>query len=218
MDIQSLAGSRRSGRAFKKEAVKKEVVEELLGLAGQAPSAINLQPWEVAVVAGEELDRLKRRLKKAYEERKVSCGPGTRAPIPDKFKARQVELFQGMAEVAQGAGMDLPKFIEEGSLSFYGAPCALIFYLEEVFLPTRILDLGIALGYFFLAAESRGLATCPLGLILAYEEEIKDQLNIPEGKTVLLGVALGYRDEKAPINAFKSERIPLRHWVRWLSA
>ena len=216
MELQNLAGERRSTRAFRSDPVPKNILEELLTLAGLAPSAINLQPWEVVVVTGEELERLRARIMKAYKQRKVSCGPGTKTVLPDIFKKRQVGLFQGMDAVAQKAGINLPAFIEEGSLTFYGAPAALIWCLDEVFPMHRALDLGIALGYFFLAAEEKGLATCPLGLITAYQEEIKDQLNIREEKEVLLGVALGFREEGAVINAFKSVRIPLSQWTRWV--
>jgi nitroreductase len=61
-----------------------------------------------------------------------------------------------------------------------------------------------------------GLATCPIGLITAYEDEIKDVLNIPENKNVVIGIALGYPDQESPINRFKSYRENLDNFVRWI--
>jgi nitroreductase len=79
-----------------------------------------------------------------------------------------------------------------------------------------MVDIGVALGYFVLAAHELGLGTCPIGLILAYEEEIKDLLNIPEEKIVIIGLALGYPDWNIPINRFKSQRDFLEKFVRWI--
>jgi hypothetical protein len=53
-------------------------------------------------------------------------------------------------------------------------------------------------------------------LITAYEDEIKDLLNIPENKNVVVGVALGYPDWDVPINQFKSQRDNLEKMVRWI--
>jgi len=53
-------------------------------------------------------------------------------------------------------------------------------------------------------------------LNLAYEDEIKDLLNIPENKNVAIGVALGYPDPEVPINRFKSQRDDFNKFVRWI--
>jgi nitroreductase len=79
-----------------------------------------------------------------------------------------------------------------------------------------MVDIGVALGYFVLAAHEFGLGTCPIGLITAYEDEIKDLLNIPENKNVVIGVALGYPDGENPINRFKSPREDLENMARWI--
>ena len=69
MDFLKVIKERRSIRAFKPDPVPKETIEEILKLAILAPSAINLQPWDLIVVTGEERERLSRRLIKAYKEK-----------------------------------------------------------------------------------------------------------------------------------------------------
>ena len=76
MDLKEAMESRSSTRVFAKKKVEKEVVEELIALASRAPSALNLQPWEVVIVAGEEKQRLSNVISKAYGEMEVPCGPG----------------------------------------------------------------------------------------------------------------------------------------------
>jgi nitroreductase len=113
-------------------------------------------------------------------------------------------------------GADPDQFINEGSCNFYGAPVAVLICLDDSFPKARMVDVGLALGYLVLIAHEFGLATCPNGLIIAYEDEIKDLLNIPENKNVVIGVALGCPDWDVPVNRFKSQRDDLEKFVRWI--
>jgi nitroreductase len=108
------------------------------------------------------------------------------------------------------------QFINEGSCSFYGAPVAILIFQDDSFSKGSYVDIGIVLGYFVLIAHSFGLGTCPIGLINAYGDEIRDLLNIPENKSLVVGAALGYADGERPINRFKSYRENLEKVVRWI--
>src|SRR5208337_906278 len=96
MDLREIIKERRSIRAFKDDRVPRKKVEEVLGLAVHAPSAINLQPWELTVVMDEERERLSRSLLKAYREKQISCSPGNVKPLPKVFAARGAESFEAM--------------------------------------------------------------------------------------------------------------------------
>jgi nitroreductase len=216
MDLIKAIQERKSIRAFKPDPISKERIEEVLNLALHAPSAINLQPWEFIVVAGEERERLSRRLIKAYREKKISCGPDAVKPLPKAFGKRGAKTLEAMNPYFKELGVQSDPFINEGSCNFYGAPAAIIICLDDAFSKARFVDIGIALAYFVLAAYEFGLATCPIGLITAYEDEIKEVLNIPENKNVVIGIALGYPDQESPINRFKSYRETLENFVRWI--
>ena len=60
MELDRIIAERKSIRAYKKDPVSRELIKEVLQRAIQAPSAINLQPWEFIVVLGEERERLSR--------------------------------------------------------------------------------------------------------------------------------------------------------------
>ena len=93
MDILQAVMKRRSTRAFLDTRVERETIETLLSLATQAPSAINLQPWEFVVVSGEEKKRLSKLLVKRMREKNISCGPGAKKPLPEFFLERQRGLM-----------------------------------------------------------------------------------------------------------------------------
>jgi nitroreductase len=214
MDVLKVIEERRSTRAFLEKPVDRDTLERLLGLATQAPSAINLQPWEFTVVSGEERKRLSRVLVKRMRERNISCGPGATSTLPEYFVERQRGLLDVMLPhlPEQTAFQD---FINEGSCNFYGAPTAIIITMDEVFSSARLTDIGIVVGYLVLAAYDLGLGTCPIGLITAFDDDIKGELSLPEDKRVVIAVALGYGDPQAPVNRPRSQRAPLSDVVKW---
>lgn len=213
--IQAIQG-RRSIRAFKPDPVPKEKIEEIIKWATLAPSAINLQPWEFIIICGEEKERLSRRLLKAYREKQISCSPGNVKPLPKSIAKRGAQTLEMMNPFFEEMKVDPNQFINEGSCNFYGAPVAILICLDDSFPKSRLVDIGIILGYFLLLAHEYGLGTCPIGLITAYEEDIKELLNIPENKHVVIGIALGYPDEQSPINRFKSPREEFTKMVKWI--
>ena len=215
MDIFSVMQSRHCTRDFSSRAVSRQEVESVIRCAGLAPSAINLQPWAFVVTYGEEKERLIRRLNKARAERQVPCGPGTEAPLPEAFASRSRRASEAMKPLIARKGVPFNRFIEEGSCAFYGAPIAIIVTMDRLFPPIRYLDVGLSVSYLLLAAHARGLATCPIGLITAYAEEIADVLDIPAEKEILLGIALGYADPDSPLNALQTERAPLGDILNW---
>lgn len=214
MDILEVLQERRSTRAFLDKPVDKKTLERLLSLATQAPSAINIQPWEITIVSGEERKRLSRVLVKRMRERNISCGPGAIRPLQEHFVQRQKDLLES---IAPNLPADTPfqDFINEGSCDFYGAPTAIIITIDEVFSKARLTDIGLLVAYLVLAAHGLGLGSCPIGLITAFDDEIKDMLNLPEEKQVVIGIALGYRDPDATVNQSRSERSPLNDLVKW---
>ena len=216
MDLADIIKERKSIRAFRSDPVPRQKVEEVLALAVRAPSAINLQPWEMTVVMGEERDRLSRRLLKAYREKQISCSPGNVKPLPGVFTARGLASFKGMKPYLDEIGSDFNTYINEGSCNFYGAPVAVVMCLDNSFSEARLVDIGVCLGYLVLAAHHAGLWTCPIGLITAYKDEVKEMLNIPDDKDVVIAAALGYPDWEHPINRFTSPRDGLDTMVRWI--
>jgi nitroreductase len=216
MDILEVLKERRSARAFKPDSISRKMINEILELTINAPSANNLQPWEFVVVLDKEKERLSRTLIKAYREKQLSCNSGAVKPLPEVIRQRGIQTQDSLKTYAERIGVSLDRFVNEGSCNFYGAPVAIIICLDDSFSNRQMIDVGTALGYLVLTAHDFGLATCPIGLIADYPDEIKDLLNISENKKVIIGVALGYPDRENPMNQFRSSRADLRELVRWI--
>ena len=216
MDAFETIRERRSARAFLPTPIPKELIAEILSLTVNAPSANNLQPWEFVVVMDEEKERLSRRLLKAYKEKQISCDSGAVKPLPKAIKGRGIRTLEAIKTYVEKTGGTVDSFVNEGSCNFYGAPTAIIICIDDCFSARQLVDVGTAVGYLVLAAQASGLATCPIGLITDYAEEIKELLNIPENKKVVIGVALGYADRENPMSRFRSSRADISQMVRWV--
>ena len=79
-------------------------------------------------------------------------------------------------------------------------------------------DVGLCVQNIVLAAHAEGLGSHLIGLILKYQNTIKEALDIPMEKRLVVGVCLGYADPEAPINRYKPERDPLGQMVSWLGS
>ena len=214
MELEKIITERHSTRAFSDKPLPRETIEKLLSFSTRCPSAINLQPWEFTVVTGEERHRLSKALVKAMRERNISCGPGAVRPLAEHFMDRQRKLMDSIAPFLKEEN-SFQDFINVGSCNFYGAPVAIIATIDTAFSKSRLVDVGIALGYMVLTAHDMGLGTCPIGLISAFEDEIREALNIGEEKEVVIGIALGYPDHDARVNRACSSRAPLPETVRF---
>jgi nitroreductase len=215
MELDQVIAERKSIRAFTKDPIPNRLIEEVFHQVIQAPSAINLQPWEFICVTGEEKERLSRLLLKAYRERQIFCSPGAKGPLPAELSARGEQSIEALKPALDELGLSFHAFINEGSCRFYDAPVAIICCMNRIFSTRQYLCIGVALGYLALVAHARGLGTCPIGLIAAYEDQVREFLNIPDDREIVIGVALGYPDWSSPINRSKTSREPLAKVLRW---
>ena len=68
MNVREAVASRYSCRAFRSDPVSEALVRDLVERAGRAPSAGNVQPWRVDVIAGSVLEELKALLRPRMSE------------------------------------------------------------------------------------------------------------------------------------------------------
>ena len=89
----------------------------------------------------------------------------------------------------------------------------LYFFIDKSLEKGSFLDYGMFLQSLMLSATSKGLATCVQASLGEYPNIIKSILNIDDTKTLVCGMALGYEDDKAVINSFKTSRIAVEDFT-----
>ena len=74
------------------------------------------------------------------------------------------------------------------------------------------MDLGMALHGLMLAAHAQGLGACAIGALASYPAIVRSTLGLPADHLVVCGMALGYADPTAPVNATRTQRAALHEY------
>jgi nitroreductase len=212
MDVSEAVARRMSVRAFRPDPVPGEVVRAILDAAKAAPSGGNLQPWRVYALAGEPLAELKALTARSpMEETEYEVYP---ANLWDPFRTRRYQCGEDLyASIGIGRD-DKPGRLRQlaKNTDLFGAPVGLFFCLDRKLGPPQWSDLGMFMQTVMLLAVERGLDTCAQEFWARYARLVAGFINLPEDHMLFSGMALGYRDETAPINNWRTRRDPLDAW------
>jgi nitroreductase len=215
----SVITARHCKRSFLDRPVPRETLETVLRAAGHAPSSQNTQFWQVAVLTGAARDELSRRLCEDFDNS---------APVALDYRNRPADLDQLYRDRGReaDAGFYRAKGIEpvdkaarrarlRENYVFYGAPVEMIFHLPADATHGTFLEMGLFLQNVMLGLVACGLGSCPQGSVAAYPDTIRDFLGLQD-RLIVCGLAVGYVEETAPINAFAPSRAELEAYTRWL--
>jgi nitroreductase len=216
MELLEALKTRKVTRAFSDRPVPDDVLRDLLKVAINAPSGSNIQPWEVYVANGSKTKELCRLIDKAVAEGERTFGASYPGKVPDRFTRRSAELFSQLKPYLDEMGTK-GNYILKGSLRFFDAPAVAFIYIHENLSPARLPCIGSFMVYLMLTAKTRGLGSCPIGYVRGVDEIIKGFLGVPDDLKFVISVAIGYPEKKAPINRFKSGRVPLDENCRIIS-
>lgn len=219
MEINQAVTTRRSIRKFKTDPVPESLLREILEKARWSPSWGNTQPWEVAVVTGAALDRFQ----KANRQRLLDgVTPDPDTPMPEVWPEILKQRYGDVGKQVLTA-LAIPREDKEARLRYaadmfalFCAPALLLFTVDKA-IPREyaMLDTGAIMQTVCLLAHARGLGSCILAASVRYPSLIREIIPIPETKAVIIGLAVGYPDEEAPINQFTRERANLDAFTLW---
>jgi len=218
MTLKGLLDNRFSCRGFRPEPVPRASIERVLDLARQTPSWCNTQPWHVMVTEGAATERFRSGL---------SAYAASHAMDPDfAFPLRYAGVYQdrrrecGLAlydsvGIARG---DRDSSARQAAKNFelFGAPHAAIITTEADLGVYGLLDCGLYIQTFLLAAESLGLGAIPQAALAAHAPFIADFFALPENRRVVCGISFGWPDPQHPANGFRTSRAALDETVTWV--
>jgi nitroreductase len=213
MNVSEAVERRISVRAYKDQPVPGAVVAEILQRAARAPSGGNLQPWRVYALAGAPLDALVADVSKnpMGEPMEYDVYPPN---LWDPFRTRRFEngeqLYASISVPREDKAARLRWFARNAE--FFGAPVGIFFCLDRKLGPPQWADLGMYMQTVMLLAVERGLDTCAQEFWARYPLTVARHCGLPDDHMVFSGMALGYRDEAHPINAWRSTRDPVDTW------
>ena len=214
LTVSQAVAQRSSVRDFKPDPVPAGLVREILEAAAQAPSGGNLQPWRVYALAGEPLAELTAAAaaNPAGETPEYDVYP---ANLWEPFRTRRFsngeDLYRAINVPREDRAARLAQFGRNAT--FFGAPVGLLFCLDRRLGPPQWADLGMYMQTVMLLAAERGLDTCAQEYWSRYPALVAQSLNLTEELLLFSGMALGWRNPDAPINALRTSRDPFYVWA-----
>lgn len=168
LETRNAIYGRRAIRRYKPETLSRAAIEELIGAAIQAPSAMNVQPWRFAIIEGAA------RLFQYSERAKRHLLEMADGPFPQ-------------ATPLLGAGVNI----------FHGAPALVVICATPPTVQAAE-DCCLAAQNLMLTAFADGLGTCPIGFARPWlaRDETKRELGIPQRWTPVFPVVVGIPDEE----------------------
>jgi nitroreductase len=209
MEVTKAIKERYSVRAFKPDPVPLDLLKKIIEQALRAPSWANTQPWEFAVATGKKL--------KAIEEACVKRGTQGMQHFPEvarppEYPEPYISRIKSMqAQENRGRTSEMTKEDFEARFArnarHYGAPVCIYLLVGKNFLYQpkginvwAIYDCGSVVQNIMLLATHYGLGTIAQAMAVVYPDIVRKELGIPEDKLIALGIAVGYPDDKDPVN------------------
>ncbi len=220
MNVTDAVASRRSIRQFIDKPVPLDVLQRVLTKAQASPSGGDTQPWNAVILTGAPLADLTAKIKA-----KATTAPLGEAPeyaiYPKDLEGRYEDQRRGVGK-AMFAALGLAREDGAGRIAqmmknwdSFDAPVQLFTYTRKYMGPPQWSDMGMWLQTVMLLLREEGLDSCAQEIWAMYGTYMRELLDINDDHIFFCGMAIGYREQQAPINNFAVPRVDIGQAIRW---
>ncbi len=211
MKVSEALLTRKSCRAFLPDPVPESTLRAILEVARYAPSGGNLQPWHLFAISGQPLRALLNDVADLMVETPRGEDPEYEvypSPLQDPYNARRFKCGEDLYASIGVSRDDKRGRVAQFRRNFalFGAPVALFAYIDRSMGPPQWSDMGMFLQSLMLVATEHGLHTCAQEAWAQWPQAVAKHVNPPGEWMLFCGIALGYMDNKNPINSLRTER------------
>lgn len=218
MDILEALRKRKSCRGYLPTPVEASSIVKILDAARWAPSGVNHQPAQVAILGEQTRTILSNRMIEAFRSG-VKPNPDYDPPSKtwaDIYKQRRkacgLALYKALSITLDDHEARNKHW--ERNYTFFGAPVALIVYIDKNMPKSSWVDMGIFIQSVMLAAEDLGLSSCPQAAFSDYPDTVREVLDLKD-VDIVCGIAIGYEDKTHPLNSYRTEREKVEIFSHW---
>ena len=219
MDLKTTLMERKSTRAFLDKEVAMDTINEIIEQSKTAPSGVNTQPWQVAVIQGESKNNLCNKFEKAFRGGVKGSMDYKYYPVEwrDEYKQRRKECGLMLYSTLNISREDKNRQLDQWALNYqaFNAPVILLFFIDRSMEKGSFMDYGMFIQSIMLSAVEKGLATCPQAALGEYPDIVRQEFPEYKDKMVLCGLALGYEDKDQIVNSYRTPREDISRFVRY---
>jgi nitroreductase len=207
-----------SCRAFLATPVPLELIRSMLETAKQAPSGGNLQPWQVHVLTGAPLQDFLGLVRQKLRD--LPHGEGTEYPVyppnlKEPYRSRRFKCGEDLYATICVPREDKPRRLAQFARNYelFGAPALLFFAIDRQMGVDQWADVGMFMQNIMLLAREHGLHTCAQESWASWHRTVAEFIGLSSELMLFCGVALGFRDDAAPINRLRTDRASLEEFA-----
>ena len=219
MEFETVVRARYSARKFRPDPVPEETLRRMLDIAQHTPSWCNSQPWQLVITRGAATERFREAIY-AHARSGVKPNPDFAFPVQyvgiyrERRKVCGVQLYRSL-----GIGRDDKSAAAEQSLEnfrLFGAPHVAILTTDTTLGAYGLLDCGLYLQTFLLAACDLGVDAIAQAALASYPDFLREFFGLTSDRKVVCGISFGYADREHPIHSYRTQRAGLSQVVRFV--
>jgi nitroreductase len=216
--LKELFDNRFSCRGFLPHPVPRPVIERVLDLARRTPSWCNTQPWQVLVTEGSATEQFRSQLSAHAANNAMNPDFAFPSKYPGIYQERRRECGIALYDSVGIARGDRESSAQQAAKNFelFGAPHAAIITTEDDLGVYGVLDCGLYVQTFLLAAESLGLGAIPQAALAAHASFVAEFFGLTPNRRVVCGISFGWPDRPHPANGFRTTRATVDETVTWV--
>lgn len=221
--VDDVIRTRKSVRSFLPTPIPHQTVLDMIEVASRAPSGSNIQPWKVYVLEGAAKKRLSDAVKAVFND------PAARSLYRPEYIYYPKNWVEPFLSRRRKVGFDLYKLVgiargehqkmheqHAKNFDFFGAPTVLFFSIPRMMEQGSWLDYGMFLQNILIAANARGIGSCPQAAFISYHKIVAEHLSFADDEQLVCCISLGYENTHAPENQLQTERIPVQEFVQFV--
>jgi nitroreductase len=219
MDFETVIRTRFSARMFRSDPVPEGTLERILQLAQQTPSWCNCQPWQLVITRGEGTRRFREAIS-AHARSGAKPQPDFAFPAAylgeyrERRKVCGVQLYESLQIGREDRDRAAQQALENFNL--FGAPHTAIVTSEEALGVYGLLDCGLYVQSFMLAARNFEVDSIAQAALASYPDFVRAHFNLPANRKLVCGISFGYAASDHPIHSYRTERAALGDAVRFV--
>ena len=221
MEVTEAIRNRKSTRAFLPKPVDKKLIKDILECARWAPSGVNSQPWQVAVVFEKTKNKLAYALAKCRANGESARQDYDYYPtkIEEPYLSRKKSCGKALYTALNIQKDDIKKRKEQWMKNYYSfdSPVVLYFFIDEILETGSWVDCGMFIQNVMLAARGFGLETCAQAALAEYPDVVRNILKINDTKKLICGMALGHANYQDTSYQYRTERESVETFTSWFN-
>lgn len=191
----------------------------MLSAAAWAPSGSNLRSWRAYVLTGGPLAELKKRAGERvaagdpWDEREYEMYPPVlKSPYRERRSAFGHEGYSALGIASED--WEARQRAASANWQSFGAPAALVCYIDRDLGLPQWSDLGMYLQTVMLLLRAEGLHSCPQMAWSVYRKTVAEILSPPGELILFCGMSIGFED--VMVDYVRTGRAPLDETITFI--